>query len=286
MQTPNMEPAAPQPAERRSHVKKERINPMDEDPNDCFTFQTGRFSLAEKTVLVAHGTSALSAKELVEMRFESATPWPSHKRAREAYAALFAHINDLRTARNKILPPNERLPDNEVPKIENDKNAASRLRDGVKKWTRQFLRYGTIDCEAPHQEGWKVKLNLETLTRMREILLACYIVDGNKYFYKDTEDAEERSAEFKELFLKLKISHRTLWKQLTTAFPGLHITVQPIKRVRDANETRVRAQLTPTSTLAACMLLRHNVAHSFTSPVATPPQPCSVLRVSPKVWRR
>ena len=242
MAEPADQPA--QPAEKRKHTKKPRIDPEHESDEDLFTHMSGRFSLAEKTHLVAFGTSALTSAEMIKMRVDSSTPWPSKTdKVNQALSELYEHVNDIRKS-------------NELPEI----NAAdkTRLQTGVKKWTKQFLRYGNIDCAAPHSVGWKVLQNKESLTRMHEILLACYRdAGGQRHFYRDTEDAANRNPEFKQLFDDLDIGHPTLWRQLTTLFPGLHITKQPVKRVRDHHETRVCHRSARVVIVFECVCARH-----------------------------
>ena len=234
-----MDAPADQPAERRSHTKKERIDPKDEDPAQLFAVMgNARFSLAEKTILVAYGTSALTTREHLNMRFDPCPAWPRHKQATDALGELVADVDSIRRG---VDPARDPI----------DEDGVERLREGMKKWTKQLIRHGTIDCEAPHEVGWKVQRNRATLTRMREILLDCWLDDGQKRFYGDTEDAAERNDEFADLFATLDVSHRTLWAQLTTLFPGMYITKQPVKRVRDADETRVRSSHVCVSVLCA-----------------------------------
>lgn len=218
-------PEKPQP--QRPHRKKPEPFPSNEDLVDLFRSDGGdRFTPQEKVYLVFYGSKALTFLQAWAIQ-HGGDHWPTaleSKQAAGAWADLVQMANILRAARKQPLL---------------DAAGRQRLIRGAKRWTTHFLRYGNIWNDAPHQPGWKAEQNRSVLTRLREILLDCCIVDEQQYFYKNTQDAAERNEEFKRLFDGLEISHAQLWKQLKDLFPGLHICKQPIHRVRDAEESQV-----------------------------------------------
>ena len=224
-------PEKPQPS--RVHRKQDVPFPKEEDLRTLFRHMDGRFTPQEKSLLILYGSHGLDYESWSAIKLGS-DHWPNTPAVHGGWDDLVFAANVARRA--------QRLP-------QVDEAGRKRLITGAKKWTAHFIRYGDLWAAEPHKPGWKVERNRPVLTRMREIMLDCYFVDDQRVFYSGTEDAVERNDEFKALFEQLGVSHAVLWTQLTALFPGLHVSKQPVHRVRDAHET----QVTSSAQCVACM---------------------------------
>lgn len=229
----------------RVHRQQPQLLPFEQNLDTLFSDMEGsRFSNQEKVELVHAGLHGLTYADSLAIRYGT-EEFPDTTATRGGWSDLVFHVN-LWRARNKLpaVTPAGR----------------KRLVDGAKLWSTHFLRYGNIFSEPPHKPGWKLEANRAPLTRMREIMLDCYIVDNQRFFYSSTEDAAAHNEEFSQLFADMNVTHETLWKNLTTMFPGLHISDQEVKRVRDADESRVLSCHRPPAHAWKSWTLPHSAA--------------------------
>lgn len=116
-----------------------------------------------------------------------------------------------------------------------------KVRECITKWTVRLLRDGHLHDQPPHQPGYRIQANMETLTAIRALLLAGWTDSiGQQCLYRSLHDLQNRKPEFVALRQKLGLKTlRGVWSQLTTAFPAMRKMAVRVKKVRDGKPVQV-----------------------------------------------
>ena len=225
-----------------------RVTTMPEEqtlPAEAPAIGAFRYSCKMRLLLTMLFISQLTTAEVVDLVCEwepekrdrygrvTATPLLSKSRMTDVNKTLLSEIRDLDDDYSELLDYN----------LEGgvSRNEERNLKDANKYWMKHLLQHGSLLDQKPPGRPCKRLNHLDTLTSMRNILVAGYVHRGQLYMYRNIADACKRSTAahpFERLFSKLKVTYVTAWKWLKATFPELCYRNARLKKQRTASEVQ------------------------------------------------
>lgn len=126
--------------------------------------------------------------------------------------------------------------DAEAGELVNHKPSARSIKEAAQKWTKRFLREGSVHDAPPHLPGHNIQRLLPVLTAMKDVLMQGYLdALGQTMVFKSLQDACSKSEAFADLYQQTGYkSYRSCWKNLRKAFPQLCTVELRVKKCREA----------------------------------------------------